>query len=220
MSQKPTQVDDRLFEYLKVNFSSEDDFLSNLVIEARDEGIPDISISPEQGLFIQFMLKTINAKNVLELGTLAGYSAITMARALPENGKLITVENEYIHAIFAERKIKEAGLNGIIEIQNSEALDFLEYYKPEEPLDFIFIDADKQNYKRYLDKLTPMLRIGGIFAADNAFAFGFVASSKPERNPEDVKSITGFNQYFRSHEQYSVCMVPVGDGMIMGVKLK
>lgn len=220
MSSKPTPVDDRLFDYLKENFSAEDDFLKNLLTEAAAEGIPDISISPEQGLFMQFMLKSINAKNVLELGTLAGYSAITMAKALPENSGLLTIENEFKHAFFASKKIKEAGLDNIIEVQNSDALEFLKIYKPEQPFDFIFVDADKPNYARYLDLLTPMLRVGGIFAADNAFAFGFVACSKPERNPEDVKSITGFNNYFRNHPQYSVCMVPVGDGLIMGVKLK
>lgn len=219
MSQKPTPIDEKLFEYLKNNFSSEDEFLSKLVEEARAEGIPDISISPEQGLFMQFFLRTIKAKYVLELGTLAGYSAITMARVLPADGKLITVETEYDHALFATRKIKEAGLDDIIELQNSDALEFLKIYQPEQPFDFIFIDADKPNYARYLDILTPMLRSGGIFAADNAFAFGFVASSKPERNPEDVKSITGFNNYFRNHPEYFVSMVPVGDGMIMGVKL-
>ncbi len=219
MSQRPTPVDDKLFEYLKENFSSEDEFLSKLVEEAIQEGIPNISISPEQGLFMQFMLKTINARSVVELGTLAGYSAITMARALPEGSKLITIENEFKHALFATRKVKEAGLEHIIEVQNSDALEFLKIYEPQEPFDFIFVDADKPNYARYLDILTPMLKIGGIFAADNAFAFGFVASSKPERNPEDVKSITGFNHYFRNHPQYSVCMVPVGDGIIMGVKL-
>ncbi|MFA5512616.1 MAG: O-methyltransferase [Candidatus Kapaibacterium sp.] len=219
MSQKPTPVDEHLFEYLRNNFSSEDEFLRNLLVEAKNEDIPNISISPEQGLFLQFMLKAINAVNVLELGTLAGYSAITMARMLPEDGSLITIDNEFKHAVFAERKVRESGLENIVHVQNSDALEFLKVYKPEKPFDFIFVDADKPNYVRYLELLTPMLRTGGIFAADNAFAFGFVASSKPERNPEDVKSITGFNKYFRNHKQYSVCMVPVGDGMIMGVKI-
>ncbi|MFA7626399.1 MAG: O-methyltransferase [Candidatus Kapaibacterium sp.] len=219
MSQKPTPVDEHLFEYLRNNFSSEDEFLRNLLVEAKNEDIPNISISPEQGLFLQFMLKAINAVNVLELGTLAGYSAITMARMLPEDGSLITIDNEFKHAVFAERKVRESGLENIVHVQNSDALEFLKVYKPEKPFDFIFVDADKPNYVRYLELLTPMLRTGGIFAADNAFAFGFVAISKPERNPEDVKSITGFNKYFRNHKQYSVCMVPVGDGMIMGVKI-
>ncbi len=220
MSLKPTPVNDELFEYLKNNFSSEDLFLQNLLVEAKENEIPNISISPEQGLFMQFIIKTINAKNVLEVGTLAGYSAITMARAMPQNSKLLTIETEYKHAIFAERKIQEAGLSHIISIQNSDAIEFLKVYQDDEPLDFIFVDADKPNYAKYLDILTPKLRIGGIFAADNAFAFGFVTASKPEKRTTDVKSITGFNNYFRNHEQYSVCMVPVGDGLIMGVKIK
>lgn len=220
MSQNPTQVNEKIAEYLKQNFSSEDDFLKQLLAEAAEEGLPDISISVEQGLFLQFMIKAMKAENILELGTLAGYSAITMARALPDHGKLITVDNEFTHAVFAARKIKEANLDHIIEIQTSEALDFLNVYSPSQQLDFVFVDADKTNYVKYLNKITPMLKIGGIFAADNAFAFGFVADSKPERNPIEVKSITGFNHYFKNHEQYFVSIVPVGDGMIMGVKIK
>jgi caffeoyl-CoA O-methyltransferase len=220
MSFSITPVSGSLADYVIENFSSEDEFLTNLREESNNAGIPAIQISPEQGKFLQFFLKSINAKYILEVGTLAGYSAITMARALPEDGKLISIEYEFEHAVFAKNKIIQAGLNNIIEIQNSNARDFLKTYIPEYKFDFIFVDADKPSYKFYLDILTPMLKIGGVFAADNAFAFGFLSSSKPERNPDDVKSIQGFNNYFINHTNYFTSIVPVGDGMIMGIKLR
>ena len=220
MSNSITPVIGELAEYVLQNFSSEDSFLTNLRNEANQAGIPAINISSEQGKFLQFFLKSIQAKYVLEVGTLAGYSAITMARVLPDDGKLISIEYEFEHAVFAKKKTIEAGLQHIIEIQNSNAKEFLKTFKPEYQFDFIFVDADKPSYKFYLDILTPMLKIGGVFAADNAFAFGFLSSSKPERNPEDVKSIQGFNNYFINHTNYFTSIVPVGDGMIMGIKLR
>jgi predicted O-methyltransferase YrrM len=220
MSSTITPVTGKLADYILENFSSEDEFLHNLNEESIQAGIPSIQISKEQGKFLQFFLKSIQAKYVLEIGTLAGYSAITMARALPDDGRLISIEYEFEHAVFAKNKVKDAGLDNIIEIQNSNAREFLKTFKPEFQFDFIFVDADKPSYKYYLDILSPMLKVGGVFAADNAFAFGFLSSSKPERNPDDVKSIQGFNNYFINHTNYFTSIVPVGDGMIMGFKLR
>ncbi len=220
MSSNHTSIGPDISAYLDEKFSSEDEFLSNLRLRAKEEQIPEIQIAPAQGLILQFLLKSINAANVLEVGTLAGYSAITMARALPINGNLLTIESEFKHAIFAETMIKEAELDSVIQIQNSDAREFLKEYKPEKLFDFVFVDADKPSYKYYLDIITPMLRVGGIFVADNAFAFGFLTSYKPERNPNEIKSIQGFNIYFRNHPQYFTSIIPIGDGMIAGVKIE
>lgn len=219
MSINHTPLTEDLSKYLDTYFSSEDSFLLNLREEAVSKGFPNIHIAPSQGLVLQFLLKSIKAKYVLELGTLAGYSAITMARALPKDGKLITVESEFEHAVFAKMKFIEAGLNDIIEIQNSDAKEFLKEFVPEFEFDFVFVDADKPNYKHYLDLITPLLRIGGIFVADNAFAFGYLTTNTVERNPNDIKSIQGFNHYFRNHPQYFTSIIPIGDGMIAGVKI-
>lgn len=218
MSLTPTPITEDLHNYLLDNFSAEDDFLKNLRKKAVDNLMPEITISPVQGHFIQFLLKSINAKNVLEIGTLGAYSAIIMARALPDDGKVLTIESEYKHAVFAQKQIDKAGLAHKIEIQNSNAKQFLAEYRPDRDFDFVFADADKDAYVKYLDITTPWIRKGGIFAADNAFAFGYVTSSAPERNPQDVKSITSFNQYFKSKEEYFVTLLSVGDGMIMGYK--
>lgn len=216
MTMRATGLRDDLFDYLVENFSGEDEFLKNLLNEAKDFGIPQISISAEQVKFIQFILKAINARNVLEIGTLAGYSAIAMARALPDDGNLITIELEEKHFNFASKKIQEAGLSNKIKIVNDKALNFLQNYSPQEKLDFVFLDADKNNYFKYVKILDKFVRKGGIISADNAFAFGFVTQSAPERNPTDVKSIKSFNEFMKNN--YFTTIAPVGDGLLLALK--
>jgi len=175
MSSSPTQVTEEIYQYLRKNFSSEDEFLRNLKKEAKEAGIPEICISEEQGKFLQFFLKSINAKYVLEIGSLAGYSAITMARALPKGGKLIAVEIFDKNARFIEKMAQDAGLADKIEVINADAKDFLGSWKPDFELDFVFVDADKKGYKKYFELTTPLIRRGGVFAADNALGFGHIA---------------------------------------------
>lgn len=219
MSSQPTQVTPEIFEYLKTNFSSEDDFLLNLKKEATQAGIPEICISPEQGKFLQFFLKSINAKYVLEVGSLAGYSAITMARALPEDGKLIALEIHPKNAEFIRQKAKEAGLDHIIEVINADAQKYLRDNTFDFELDFVFIDADKKGYIKYLNYTTPMLRTGGIVCADNSLAFGLLTQEGDLGKDENsVKAIRSFNQDFKNDDRYFTSLVTMGDGMLMGIK--
>lgn len=218
MSAQPTQITPEIFSYLQKNFSSEDEFLKQLKKEAAEENIPEICISEEQGKFLQVFLKAINAKYILEIGSLAGYSAITMARALPEDGKLIALEIFDKNAKFIERKVKEAGLESKVEVVNADAKKFLKDWKPDFELDFVFVDADKKAYSRYLEMTTPLIRSGGIFAADNALGFGHIAEENPKSEPGNVQAIQQFNQNFINNENYDTCMVTVGDGIAMGIK--
>ena len=218
MSSNPTQVTPEIYGYLQNNFSSEDDFLKNLKKEAAEAGIPEICISEEQGKFLQFYLKSINAKYVLEIGSLAGYSAITMARALPADGKLIAVEINQKNAKFIEQKAKEAGLENVIEVVNQDAKEFLANWKPDFELDFVFVDADKKGYKGYFESTTPHIRKGGVFAADNALGFGHIAESDPKSEPGNVRAIQQFNDMLNESPEYDTCLVTVGDGMAMGLK--
>lgn len=219
MSLEVTTITPELATYMRDNFSCDDDFLVKLKEEALEADLPSIFIAPEQGKFLQFLLKTINAKYVLEIGTLAGYSAIAMARALPKDGKLITLELFEHHANFARQKVKEAGLEHKIEVVHARGMEFLNNFHPDYELDFVFVDADKNKYWKYLQATTPLLRQGGIFAADNAFAYGFLLDTAPERSPEDVKSIKSFNMAFKDHPAYETTLVPMGDGLILGTKI-
>ncbi|HRP02011.1 MAG TPA: O-methyltransferase [Candidatus Kapabacteria bacterium] len=219
MSNHHTPVTEDLDNYLNINFSNEDDFLMQLRQEAIAEGIPAINIAPAQARLLQLLIKSIKAKNILEIGTLAGYSSISMARALELNGSLTTVEFEFKHALFAQKKIKEAGLDNIIQVQNSDGKEFLKEFRPNYEFDLIFVDADKPSYKNYLDLATPLLRQGGLFIADNAFAFGYLTNEAPPKETREIKSMQQFNQYFKNHPQYFTSIIPSGDGMIIGVKI-
>jgi caffeoyl-CoA O-methyltransferase len=220
MSIKSTGLREDLLKYLLENFSGEDEFLLNLKNESEKAGIPQISISPEQVLFMQFIIKSINAKFALEIGTLAGYSGISIARALPSDGKLITIETNTERAAFAKQKFLEAGLDGKIQVINSDGLAYLEEFSPNLPLDFVFLDADKQNYSRYFEKLDKFLRVGGIFAADNAFGFGYIAAGNPpEDDIKDVEGIRSFTQLIKKNKNYLTVIAPVGDGLLLALKI-
>lgn len=219
MSAKTTVVTPELDEYLHTKFSSEDEIMRKVLENADKKGLPRIHISGNQARFMQFLLKAMGARFVLEIGSLAGYSAISMARALPNDGKVIAVEMnpEYVGIIKENAKI--AGVENKIEVICDDGRNFVENFKFDHQLDFVFVDADKPGYYLYLKKLTPHIRKGGIFAADNAFAFGYVLDSAPERDPNEVKSIKSFNEMFLADENYFVTLVPIGDGLIMGYKL-
>lgn len=220
MSLKSTAIRDDLFEYLIQNFSGENDSLKEIKLNAIQNGIPQISISPEQLKFLQFLIKSINAKNVLEIGTLFGYSAIGMAMALPEDGKVITFELEPERAALSRENISKVGMSHKIEVIEGRAIDLLPEMLTSLNLDFIFLDADKHNYYKYVKLLDTCLRVGGMITADNAFAFGFVTSTAPERSPEDVKSIRLFNQFMNSWDKYFTTISPVGDGLLISLKLQ
>lgn len=220
MSLISTAVREDLFEYLTENFSGETDFLRQIKEDAIKRGIPQISISPEQLKFLQFLIKSIKAKNVLEVGTLYGYSAIGMAMALPDDGKLLSFELEPERAELARLNIEKSGLTGKIEVIEGRAIELIPEVIRDLQLDFVFLDADKHNYFKYVKMVDQCLRIGGMITADNAFAFGFITSTAPEKSPEDVKSIRLFNQFMNNWEKYFTTISPVGDGLLMSLKLQ
>jgi predicted O-methyltransferase YrrM len=219
MRERQTTITSKLLNYLEQNFTAEDNFLKELARESwENEKIPQINITGYQGNFLQFLVKSIDAKNILEIGTLAGYSAIAMARATNEDAKILTIEKDIRHYEFAKNKIKEAELNNKIEILNEDAREFILNYRPTKLLDLIFIDADKSNYYKYLTALTPYLRKGGLFVADNAFAFGFLLDAAPERNSNNMKSMLNYHKHLLSLNEYFTTIVPIGDGMLVSIR--
>lgn len=219
MSTHPTGLREDLVKYLFDNFSGEDEFLYNLKIESQSLGIPQISISPEQVRFLQFIIKSIDVKIALEIGTLAGYSGIGIARALPDNAKLITIEQNKERSEFARQKFIQAGFDGKVEVINADGLKYVNELPLSKKIDFIFLDADKQNYSNYFKKLDKHLRVGGIFSADNAFGFGFIADDHPERDAEDVEAIRLFTQMIKNNQNYFTTIAPVGDGLLLALKI-
>lgn len=211
-----TALSPQLRDYLRMNFPCEDELLKELRREAIAAGIPEIHISEEQASFMQVFLKSIGAKRALEIGTLAGYSAIVMARALPADGQLITLELDPSHADFAERYLQRAGLARRVQVVRGAALDTLPLLAGQ-TFDFAFLDADKSNYKRYLEHCLALVRPGGVIAVDNAFAFGQLFDETPA--DREAPAVKEFNQYFAWHSRLHSCIVPVGDGLALGYVL-
>ncbi len=157
-------------------------------------GLPDIQVSPSQGKLLHLLARSHRAQNILELGTLGGYSTIWLARALPPGGRLITLEYEPTHAEVARANVARAGLAAMVEIRIGAALETLPQLAAEGrgPFDLIFIDADKEGYPEYLDWALRLSRRGSLIIADNVVRQGAVIDAADDR--PDMVAIRRFNE--------------------------
>ena len=215
MSAESTLVTQRHFEYLAARTTPEDAFLERLKVAATDAGIPRIWISPEQAAFMQILLRLSRARQVVEVGTLAGYSAIAMARALPADGRVRTIEINAAHADFAESWIGRSDVADRIELSRGPAADVLPTFA-DDSADAAFLDADKGGYARYLDECLRIVRTGGLIMVDNAFAFGQLFDDHPT-DPE-TPAVRAFNERMAAEPRLQSVIVPIGDGCWVGVK--
>jgi caffeoyl-CoA O-methyltransferase len=185
-------------------FGSVDNYINDLVAphdealaaaerEIIESGIPQISVSANQGKFLQVLAKLSGAKKILEVGTLGGYSTIWMARALPPGGKVVTLELESKHAEVARKNFERAGLANVIDIRLGKAIDILPTLKAEGPFDMIFIDADKPPYTEYFQWALKLSKPGTLIVADNVIRGGKVLD--PKTDDEMVKGVQRFNKF-------------------------
>ena len=215
MSEQPTVVTDAHFRYLTERTTPEDDFLRKLRVAASNAGIPAISIGPAQAAFMQILLRAAKARHVVEVGTLAGYSAIAMARALPPDGRLLTIEVDPKHAAFARKWVAKSDVAGKVAVHLGNGIDVLRTI-PDRSADACFLDADKASYRAYLDECLRILRPGGLVMADNAFAFGQLLDEHP--TDRDVPAVRAFNDHVPTVKGLQSVIVPLGDGLWVGVK--
>lgn len=178
--------------YIGNLLAREDKALGDISITLEKEHIPNQGVSAVQGKFIHTMAKAAGARNILELGTFAGYSTIWLARALPADGKLITLEYSERHAAIAQQQVGNAGLSHLVEIKTGKALDILPALAKEitAPFDFIFIDADKPPYAEYFEWALRMSRPGTIIIADNVVRHAF----NPDITDEKANGVRRFNE--------------------------
>jgi predicted O-methyltransferase YrrM len=168
---------------LDESWTAVDDYITGLlqpadpVLEAtvRDSAVlPNIAVAPAQGQFLHLLVLTVHARRILEIGTLGGYSAIWMARALPEDGRLLSLEISEEHARVARANIARAGLEGKVEVRVAPALDTLAQLKAdhEAPFDLVFIDADKRNTPEYFNAAIDLAHPGSLIVVDNVVRQG------------------------------------------------
>jgi caffeoyl-CoA O-methyltransferase len=175
------------------------------------EGMPRIMVGPSEGKLLSLLLRLVGAERVVEIGTLAGYSAIHMARALPASGQLWTIEADPAHAEVARRNVARAGLSDQIQIVVGAALDVLPQLEKHGPFDAVFLDADKELYDRYARWAVRNVRTGGLVLGDNAFFFGNLLA-----DTSAAEAMRRFHQVLSEHCA-SVC-IPTPDGLALGVK--
>jgi predicted O-methyltransferase YrrM len=214
MSELSTPVSADLFRYLAKRTTQENDFLRELKADAHISGIPPIWIAPEEASFIQLILKVTGSRRVIEIGTLAGYSAIWMARALPKDGQVKTIEASDKHADFAEKWIAKSDVAARIKVYRGKGETILPKFDSDSA-DAALIDADKEGYPIYLRECLRIVRRGGLIMADNAFGFGGIL------NPADSSAapIRTFNELIAKEKSLQSIIVPLGDGLWLGLKL-
>ncbi len=214
MSATSTRVSEAHFAYLAQRTRGDDDFLRELKAAAKQAGIPEIQIAPEQASFMAILLRLCGAREVIEVGTLAGYSAITMARALPPQGRVRTIEFAPAHADFAEAWIARSDVAGRVEVLRGAGADVLPGIE-DDSADAAFLDADKRNYPLYLEHSLRILRPGGLVLVDNAFAFGQLLDPTPSDG--EVGAVRAFNDHMARQSGVDAVIVPIGDGLWVGV---
>jgi len=215
MSESGTVVTEGHFEYLAARTAHEDAFLARLKAAAREAGLPSISIAPEQGSFMQILLRAARAKEIVEVGTLSGYSAIWMARALPAGGRVRTIEYASKHAAFAREWIGRSDVAAKIEVLEGRGVDVLASFEADSA-DAAFLDADKGSSPVYLEESLRIVRKGGLILVDNAFAFGQLLDPRP--TDCEVEAVRAFNDIMAKETRVQGVIVPIGDGLWVAVK--
>ncbi len=224
LSNRTLSLDDRTYEYLLSVSVDEIDLLRDLRLETAGDKFSVMQISPEHGQFMALLVKLTNAKRVLEIGTFTGYSSICIANALPEDGELICCDDSEQWTKMAKKYWHKAGLQKKIKLHLQAASITLQVLledsvdKPSAAgsFDFIFIDADKQNYPLYYEQSLKLLRRGGLLAVDNTLWSGSVAN--PENTEPATRAIRRFNEMVKNDNRVTKSLVPIGDGLTLIVK--
>ena len=215
MSDSSSLVTAEHFRYIAERTTREDAFLADLKRAAASEGIPPIWVAPEQASLMQILLRLHGARDVVEVGTLAGYSAIAMARALPEGGLVRTIELNPKHAEFARRWVARSDVAPRVVVHVGGGMEILPGFAPASA-DAAFLDADKGSYPLYLEQCLRIVRRGGLIMADNAFAFGQLLD--PHATDREVPAVRAFNDVMAREQRLQSVIVPIGDGLWVGVK--
>jgi caffeoyl-CoA O-methyltransferase len=208
---------DQLSRYITDLFAVQDEALRNARHEIAQAGMPSISIRPEEGRFLQFLVGVLGARKALEIGTLGGYSGIWIARGLLHGGRLITLEVNPANAEVARHNFEMTGVADRIDLRIGDAHQLLPGLSAEGPFDFVFIDAEKPGYQAYLEWAMENIRLGGVLAAHNAFRKGSVAGAAPDDQFTDLTR--AFNQRVAQDSRLISTIFPAGDGTVIGLKI-
>jgi predicted O-methyltransferase YrrM len=217
MSRRSTKLTEALETYIRTVSLREPDVLRRLREETATLKFAGMQISPEQGQFMALLARLTGTKRYLEVGTFTGYSALAMALALPEDGRVVACDVSREWTDVGQRYWREAGAAHRIELRLAPALETLDALIAARgpAFDFAFIDADKTNYDGYYERALKLVRRGGIIAIDNVLWNGAVAD--PKRRDADTKAIKALNRKLAKDARIDISLVPIGDGLTLAV---
>jgi len=219
MTDRNLALEPRIYRYLVDHSVREHPALREL--REATAGMPHagMQISPEQGQFMALLVRLLDAKRTLEIGVFTGYSAMSVALALPPGGKIVACDVSEEWTAMARRHWEKAGVAAKIDLRLAPALQTLDKLIAEGAagtFDFAFIDADKSNYPGYYERCLVLVRKGGLIAIDNTLWSGAVAD--PANRERDTLAIRDFNDALHRDERVDLSMLPVGDGLTLALK--
>lgn len=200
-------------QYIDRIFVSTDPVLEDVLLSIQENGMRSISVSPASGKALTMLVSMMGAKNILEIGALGGYSGICLARGFGQEGHLTSLELEKSFAKLASYNLTKAGFGEQVTYKTGPAVDSLKGLKEEgKTFDFFFIDADKENYRNYLDGCIKLAKPNAVIVADNVLAGGSVADSSIT-GKQYTETMREFNEYTAQHPRLTSLLLPIGDGL-------
>ncbi|MBW4443497.1 MAG: class I SAM-dependent methyltransferase [Plectolyngbya sp. WJT66-NPBG17] len=211
-------VDESLYRYILSNSGQESDILAQLREETAQMSQARMQISPDQGQFMALLVRLMQAKKALEVGVFTGYSSLSVAMALPPDGKLIACDVSEEYTAIARRYWAMANVADKIDLHIAPAIDTLDRLLQDQAgtFDFAFIDADKGNYANYYDRAIQLVRSGGLIAIDNVLWSGRVADETD--HDKITNTIRAFNAKVAQDDRVFVSVLPIADGLTLALK--
>jgi len=216
MSNRTLQLDDRAYEYLLAHSLREDPALAALRAETASHPKVNMQIAPEQGQFMQMLVRLSGAKRAIEVGVFTGYSSLAVMLAMPRDARLLALDVSEEYTSIARRHWQAAGVADRIELVIAPAQDTLDArIRAGEAgqYDFAFIDADKTGYLAYYERLLTLVRPGGLITVDNTLWNGEVAN--PANREADTVALRAFNDALHRDPRIDLALLPVGDGLTL-----
>ena len=215
MRRGAVDLPNKLFEYVVALGTRETAVQRRLRAATRRIPLGGMQIGPDQAAFMQLLVRAIGARRIVEIGTFTGYSALSMALALPPSGRIVCCDHSKEWTAIARRYWKKAGVEKKIDLRLGPALETLKTLKGS--FDFAFIDADKTNYANYYERCFELVREGGLIAIDNTLWYGNVVDRRDRT--ADTRAIRVFNRKLQRDRRVALSLVPIGDGLTLALKL-
>ncbi len=219
MSNKTFTMSDTLGAYMQSVSLREPDVLTRLREETSRLSMSLMQIAPEQGQFMQLLVKALGIRRAIEVGVFTGYSTLCVALAMPDDGRIVACDINKEWTDIAQRYWKEAGVDNKIELRLAPALETLDTLIGEQlqnKFDFAFIDADKAGYKDYYERVLALIRPGGLIAIDNTLWNGSVTDESDQT--ESTQAIRDINRHLHTDERVDISLLPIGDGLTLALK--